>query len=461
MPQTPDFRTTLELQAKIVGRRIEALKSEIDDLAAEVLPQEATRTALTKMGKELCDFLDAIAPRFKHITTETLFRTKRKNLFDISVKLAAFIPQLGFLRRSAHERNAYEFYDPLRRIARKLFDDRVDVVLSSEWEASPLARHTGIEIGETKFVFIGLPVTEASNPLIIPLAGHELGHSLWSHIRWLEEELQSHKKELHSLTGEKRAQVEQHIEQAEAPGMRLYHRIIEAVEPHLNGDRFCPHTTEKKICADIPVKNDFYDQIINQVEEVFCDIVGIRMFGASYLYAFHYLLCPGVGTKYNNNYPETGHRYDVMFKVLRKFKGALGEMPPDGPLWWHPVPTNLHADSLALSQTIIDSALPTLIDVVETLFSGKCIEMPRPDDVKPLKSRLALGAPIDAKSGETLQRLILAGWLAHQDHKVFPNDHGLNDRRHAVIGELILKSIELLEIHNLQEEFRKGDDGCC
>src|SRR4051812_25114337 len=29
------------------------------------------------------------------------------------------------------------------------------------------------------FVLIGLPASESDNPLIIPLAGHELGHSVW------------------------------------------------------------------------------------------------------------------------------------------------------------------------------------------------------------------------------------------------------------------------------------------
>ena len=30
------------------------------------------------------------------------------------------------------------------------------------------------------FVFIGLPAPESANPFLIPLGGHELGHSAWT-----------------------------------------------------------------------------------------------------------------------------------------------------------------------------------------------------------------------------------------------------------------------------------------
>jgi len=51
------------------------------------------------------------------------------------------------------------------------------LIVSSEWEFSPFVYRS--ITGFPGFVLIGLPATESSNPLVIPLAGHELGHSVW------------------------------------------------------------------------------------------------------------------------------------------------------------------------------------------------------------------------------------------------------------------------------------------
>ena len=51
------------------------------------------------------------------------------------------------------------------------------LILSSEWDYSPFMYDQITDL--PSFVFIGLPACESANPLLLPLAGHELGHSVW------------------------------------------------------------------------------------------------------------------------------------------------------------------------------------------------------------------------------------------------------------------------------------------
>jgi hypothetical protein len=53
------------------------------------------------------------------------------------------------------------------------------VVISSEWDFSPLTYSLNVSV-LPNFLLIGMPVPESGNALILPLAGHELGHSVWA-----------------------------------------------------------------------------------------------------------------------------------------------------------------------------------------------------------------------------------------------------------------------------------------
>src|SRR5258708_1445850 len=103
----------------------------------------------------------------------------------------SFMPFLGFILRSTNVRNSFELYRPLLQLAKTLLvqgsapgesqDPRL--ILSSEWDYCP---YTYTEMDDDtgrdylqNFVLIGLPASEAENPLLVPLAGHELGHSVW------------------------------------------------------------------------------------------------------------------------------------------------------------------------------------------------------------------------------------------------------------------------------------------
>src|ERR1700730_18347132 len=92
-------------------------------------------------------------------------------------ELYMFLSSLGFLHRAQHPCNPFEAYDPLRRLAQAVIGADTRIVISSEWDFSPL---TYVSLhGLPDFVFIGLPASESEKALLLPLAGHEFGHSLW------------------------------------------------------------------------------------------------------------------------------------------------------------------------------------------------------------------------------------------------------------------------------------------
>ena len=110
----------------------------------------------------------------------TLEYCRRINI--ILVRLKVF---LGLLLRSSNIRNAFELYFPIKILSSELIDQTAAVVLSSEWNFSPFTYPVALpELPE--FIFIGIPASECQNPLILPLAGHELGHVVWRTLERLQ-----------------------------------------------------------------------------------------------------------------------------------------------------------------------------------------------------------------------------------------------------------------------------------
>jgi hypothetical protein len=131
------------------------------------------------------------------------------------------------------------------------------VVLSSEWEFSPFIYPIALdELPE--FVFIGIPASECHNPLIIPLAGHELGHVVWR------------RKGAGSEFAPK-----------------IKDRILELYRD--NWPDFQSAFNTKVAATDIESDlflirawKETYDLAMRQLEEMFCDFMGIFIFGESF-----------------------------------------------------------------------------------------------------------------------------------------------------------------------------------
>ena len=93
-------------------------------------------------------------------------------------RISSYLPFLGFLLRSTNVRNSFESFDVLAELAFGIIGPQVKVVISSEWDFSPLTYPLSVSV-LPNYILIGMPAPESGNALVLPLAGHELGHSAW------------------------------------------------------------------------------------------------------------------------------------------------------------------------------------------------------------------------------------------------------------------------------------------
>ena len=115
-------------------KKLTALLGQISQLLLSDFPHVSSRTALEIMQQY---FLRQ---------SERLNRAIRSNdpnfvaqaCVSINERIYQYLPILGFLLRSTNNRNAFEAYHSLLEIARALIGPAAEVIVSSEWDFSPL-----------------------------------------------------------------------------------------------------------------------------------------------------------------------------------------------------------------------------------------------------------------------------------------------------------------------------------
>lgn len=281
------------VEAKV---RLRAVLAEVRRVGESDFPYAAGRDALECIekvflgdAKNLEELIEGVSP------TDTIQLACETAIHNIEVCL----PLLGFVLRSTNVRNAFELHGPLTRLARCVLDPKIRLVLSSEWNYSPSIYIEPPSLDG--FCMIGFPAHESGNPLIAPLAGHELGHAVWNHEK---EELWRFGFGL---------QVEQRV-LTELWSMRAQLRALDAAVP------------------DSPTAKDFAGDLIacekaipavnaaqRQAEEYFCDFVGLRLFGAAFLDAFSLLLAPRHSGYRIPEYPDLVKRAEAQVAAAHRF----------------------------------------------------------------------------------------------------------------------------------------------
>jgi len=259
--------------------RVNAFLDEITKLKASDFPYPHSQQALILIEEVFRAFLDHVEKLDEASDPQTIRAAciaEVSGLFD-------YLPILGFILRSTNIRNAFETYGPVLRLCQKILGPNTKLLISSEWEYSPFtyARVTHLP----NFVLIGLPAHESSNPLLLPLAGHELGHTIWADRNILSKFAQSIEKSIvDEITGGRWNDFQQ----------------------------LHPDTTEKSsVTDDFIVRQTWLpaaDWAARQAEETFCDLIGLRIFGESYLQAFAYLLSPRLAGLRSVIYPNFRRR---------------------------------------------------------------------------------------------------------------------------------------------------------
>ncbi|MDI6735555.1 MAG: hypothetical protein QME42_05095 [bacterium] len=399
--------------------RVAAVLHEINHLKQSEFPYVHPRSTLNLLEERFTRHQSVLEKASANTQIAVLHNACRDSLREISV----YLPILGFVLRATNVRNAFEVYGPLQRLAHILLGADTKLIVSSEWEFSPFVYRaiTGLR----EFVLIGLPAPESSNPLLLPLAGHELGHFIWNH------ESFSSKYEKQIEKGILKELIDNRWSEYSSLYPQHSKKDVEDV-----GHLFTSRTWRPA-----------YTWALFQIEEMFCDFFGLRLFAESFLYAFAYLLSPGRSGERSLRYPDIKHRVSYLVQAAQEMEI---DVPEDYEL-------SFGEESEPAEPTT--ALLVSLADVVSTSLAKELIELARdfankkdapkkdPDKVEEIsKSFGKLVVPI--RKSASLVDIVNSGWKCNMDEHLWENVPQIKSgNRYRVLRDIMLKSMEITEIY--------------
>jgi hypothetical protein len=340
-------------------------------------------------------------------------------------KLFELYPLLGIVLRSTDVRNAFEIHGPFLRIVRQLLGPNSKLVISSEWEYSPFTFLPPTAYGLADTVFIGGPASEASNVLVIPLAGHELGHNVWAKQR-------------------RRDQL----------GPKIFGEML----THLQTTRWSdfsslfPQVAKPQDLSDLLGQQTWalaWNWAIRQCEELFCDFIGIAIFRESFLHAASYLLAPGLPSMRSVLYPSSKRRAE--YHVLAATNYGIG-VPVDYVDRFddesHPTEQPLKI-LLEVADYGASRLVSTLIAEADATIRNAGVTGPPSAEVAAIQHCFAQCVP--AQKLASLPSIINAAWGLHLSgmkewRTMYPDLADCEPRLLSLLNDLVLKSIEVFEI---------------
>lgn len=396
-------------------RRYDAAIGEIERLKQSEFPYAHIRDALLQMEKvfrhqrALLDKLTAKSstPIAKNACSQSL-----AFLFN-------YTPYLGFILRATNVRNAFETYAPVLRLARRLLGPKIKLVLSSEWDYSPFVYLPTAELPD--FVLIGVPAYESSNPLLISLAGHELGHNVWNqHDLGRKYDAALRDEVLKALTGK---------------FWNAYQQIY-------------PNTTQTDLVTNMFVKQTWLPAHMfakRQLEEIFCDVMGLRLFSEAYLHAFAYLLSPCIPGERSPTYPTIKTRVSYLLEAAN----TLNVTVPTDYADLFDAQMDLTSPIMKLLVDVADSAVSAVVPAVVTeavqFAESKAVPNKSVANVAAIRQDFQMVIP--AAGLTNLTDVINAGWECFHDDDLWSQVSQIpKESRSRVLHDLVLKSFEVSEV---------------
>jgi hypothetical protein len=404
-------------------QRLAAFRQELARLERSEFPYPAAEAALVRIKdvfNQHAAMLDILDTDSDPSTVNQVCQQQLTDLWD-------YLPFLGFILRSTNVRNAFEIYAPLERLAWKILGPDAKLLLSSEWDYSPFI-YTQIPL-LPGFVFIGIPAHESSNPLVAPLAGHEFGHALWS------EEVE---KSLWYPAFVSR------LKTSILSKIRAKWPEFQKLHPEIKN----PDELESELFATATWTPAFA-WALRQSEEYFCDFIGLRVFGASFLYAFAHLLSPVLEGRRALHYPNMIRRIRFQLQAAKDY-GIIFPSDYESCFMDRDEPTEddrYEKFLVELADEAADALAPELIAHVNSLLSQPDLPNWSTKEnrasceaiVQRIYDDYCLVAP--SEKVEHLAHVLSAGWKATNDNVPSVPDHS----SHAVLQELILKTLEVFE----------------
>jgi hypothetical protein len=410
------------------GRILSALE-EISELEGCEFPYRHSRDALL----EIKQIFEVYQERLEQLNT-----LGEKAAPDLALtcslslrELFRCLPLLGFILRSTAVRNAFEVFRPFLDILRKAIEPKIGkdesqkrkLVLSSEWTYSPLIYH---EIPVLPgYAFIGLPSSESDNPLLIPLSGHELGHSVWTTYKM---------------------------------NLEFAPEFVKAIKDYIrnNWEEYRSHFPDvKKVELDtvLAVQQTWQQAqswLFAQAKETFCDFIGLRIFGTSFLHAYAYLFAPNVSSPRSVKYPNPIKRVQNLIAAAKDYKFKVPDdyedMFRDRPL---PELTKGEKFQLSIADHILDSKVKILIKRAEELMSKT--DIPKPCETKSDMICKRFKFVVPAQKAKSLADIINGAWKAYNNSELWKQLPKINEKKEDVLKDLVLKNIEIFTYEGLLE----------
>ncbi len=411
--------------------RTEALLAEVSRLSEGEFAYSHSRAALQLIDGLFKKKLETLKSFDEKSDPDTVGQECTLTLSDVF----NYVPLLGFILRSTNVRNSFELLRPLLRLARQLLepekekkDQSTCLVLSSEWDYSPFVYPNVPHL--PGFVLIGMPAPESSNPLLVPLAGHELGHALWA------------KRDVFSnYNVALRKAVVSNIWTRWTEFQEVYSIPGKSVAKNdLVTDIFCMQFWELA-----------FNWAMQQCEESFCDFIGLRLFGESYLHAFAYLLSPGTEGRRSLYYPSAKTRVGNLVKAATTYGIAVPnnyidefDESNDADL----IPSDTFR--LSVADQSLESIIQNVVDMADSIITHSKLVTPTLDESARIYGRFENVIP--AEKCKSLPDIINAGWRAYLNNDLWKDIPQVHRNRVRNLMELILKNVEIFEIETIIAE---------
>lgn len=395
------------LPLRFAIERIESVLDEISRLKDSDFPYEHSKDGLRLIEKIFEERLASLRSLTPENSQFVVFNACSEAQFETFVNL----PLLGFILRSTNVRNSFEIFGPLLRLARDVLGPETKLIVSSEWDFSPHVYPPNSRLPH--FVLLGLPASESPNPLLVPLAGHELGHTAW-HLKKLS---QKHTKSLADAIQQ----------EAKAQEARYRDLFGSGVDDSLFANRI------------LAPANDW---ALRQAEESFCDFLGLRIFGESYLYAFGYIATPSAMAR-SVLYPSITDRVKNLLNAADRFGIAA---PDDFDSWFlkQPDPKDRKEKFLVeLADGATSASVDSLVAQADEIASNAGLPHRNEDLIERVLRAFKLMTPA-SQIGDLIS-ILNAAWKGYNDPTLWQH---LSVDKSMVLNELVLKSIEILEFES-------------
>ena len=272
-------------------------------------------------------------------------------------------------------------------------------------------------------VLIGLPASESANALIIPAAGHECGHSVWV-----------------------KEAVETKIQ------TDVQDNIIRFLKDNWSEyTSYFPQIPKDKLDDLIgrPTWAKCYDWSIRQIEEMFCDFIGLILFGQSYLHAFAYLLAPALGGQRHPHYPNISDRVQHLTWAAGKTKVHVPEQYKDRfAKEEEPKLTNADNFLLKASDRVTAIMIQPLWKIGRTYCKNAGLDLPSSEEIERISQDFKLLVP--SSGAPEFVDIINAGWRCYLDDTFWEDVKIESSKRRMLLNELILKTVDVLEFELLE-----------